>query len=255
MWSHGERLRYYGVPAAALALLAALFLTHGNQALFLLCNGLGTHAVDALWANWTLLGDALVLLVLTLPLVGRYAQMVWGLMLAALLAGLSVWLLKQAFGLPRPPAVLAPDLIHVIGRALKSRSFPSGHTTAAFAYTGVLSLYLRRSWVTAAALVIAVGVGFSRMAVGVHWPMDVAAGAAVGWLCAVAGRAWALRWNWGATRVGQRATALLLWACAVGLLFFFRPDSPLAALLPKVIAVAAMLAAAPAQLRLWRDAA
>jgi membrane-associated phospholipid phosphatase len=252
--SQGEWLRYLGVPGVAALLLAALLLTDGNRAAFLLFNGLGPHA-GALWANWTLLGDALVLMVLALPFVGRRAEMVWALMLTALLAGILVPLLKQVVGAPRPPAVLPPEMIHVIGHAYHSRSFPSGHTTAAFAFAGVLCLYFRHAGVTALLLVIAVGVGVSRMAVGVHWPTDVTAGAALGWLCAVAGRAGARRWRWGAGRAGQRVIALVLIGCAVALLFFFKTDSPLAAPLPKLVAVLAVAAAVPAQRRLWRGAA
>lgn len=250
-----DRLRYFGVPVVALLLLAALLVTHGNRPVFLLFNALGPYTSDALWANWTLLGDALVLMVLALPFVGRRAEMVWALMLTAVLAGVLVPLLKQAVGAPRPPAVLPPELIHVIGRAYHSRSFPSGHSAAAFAYAGVLCLYLRGAGATAAVLVVAVGVAVSRMAVGVHWPVDVTAGAALGWLCALGGRAWARRWQWGAGRVGQRVIAVLLIGCALALLFFLKADSPLAAPLPKLVAVLALLAAAPAQLRLWRGAA
>lgn len=253
--TNGDRLRYYGVPVTALLLLTALALSGGNRPVFLLFNALGPLTGDALWANWTLLGDALVLLVLALPFVGRQAEMVWALMLTALLAGVLVPVLKQVVGAPRPPAVLPADVIHVIGRAYHSRSFPSGHTTAAFAYAGVICLYVRRAGLSAVALVVAVGVGVSRMAVGVHWPVDVTAGAALGWLCALAGRSGVRRWRWGAGRTGQRVIAVLLIACAVALLFFFKPDSPLAATVPKLVAVLALVAAAPAQLRLWRDAA
>ena len=248
----GEWLRRYGVPVTALLLLAVLLATDGNRPLFLLFNSLGVHTGDALWANWTLLGDALVLIVLTLPFVGRRAEVVWALMLAALLAAVAVPMLKHNFAMPRPPAVLPARLIHVIGHAYHSHSFPSGHTTAAFAYAGVLCLYVRHRGATAAALVVALGVGVSRMAVGVHWPLDVTAGAGLGWLCALAGRAGAERWRWGSGRTAQRLISVVLLACAVVLLFFFKPDSPLAAPLPKLVAILSLLGAVPTQLRLWR---
>jgi membrane-associated phospholipid phosphatase len=245
-------LRRYFVPSVALVIALGILVTHSNQAMFLLFNALGPRTGDTLWANWTLFGDALVLLVLSLPFVGQRPALMWALIVTALIAGIVVPLLKSAFGLPRPPAVLASDAIHVIGRAFKSRSFPSGHTTAAFAFAGVLSLYFRGYWVMAVALMIAVGVGISRMAVGVHWPLDVAGGAALGWLCAVAGTYLASRWRWGESLTGQRFIAVLLVLCAVALLFFFRADSPRADLLPKGIAVSFLIAAVPALRRLWR---
>lgn len=245
-------LRRYGLPAVALVLALLIFVTHANRALFLVFNELGSHTGDGLWANWTLLGDALVLLSLSLLFVGRYPGLVWSLLLTALLAGMVVPLLKQVFGLPRPPAVLSPEVLHVIGRAYKSGSFPSGHTAAAFAFAGVLSLYFRSARIMAAAVAVAVGVGVSRMAVGVHWPLDVTAGAAVGWLSAVAGTWSARRWRWGESVTGQRVVAAFLLLCALLLLFSFKADSPRAALLPKGIAIVVLLGALPALGRLWR---
>jgi len=249
---HDVALRRYAVPAVALLLALIILVSRGNQAVFLLFNGLGPHTGDGLWANWTLLGDALVILVLSLPFVGRHPALVWSVILTAVLAGIAVPLLKYAFGLPRPPAVLSPEVIHVIGRAYKSGSFPSGHTAAAFAFAGVLSLYFRSAWVMAATVGIAVGVGVSRMAVGVHWPLDVAGGAVVGWLCAVAGTWTTSRWRWGASLTGQRILAVLLLLCTLALFFFFKADSPRAALLPKGIAIAVLLGSLPGLVRLWR---
>ena len=114
---YGELLRRYLVPGVAMVLLLGVFFTHSNLALFQLFNGLGPVTGDGLWANWTLFGDALVLLVLSLPFVGRRPDLVWTLIVTGLVAGIVVPLLKQVFGLPRPPAVLASDAIHVIGRA------------------------------------------------------------------------------------------------------------------------------------------
>jgi membrane-associated phospholipid phosphatase len=248
----GSPLRKYSVPVVALVLAIGIFFTDSNQVLFLFFNKLGPSTGDTLWANWTVLGDGLVVMVLALPFVGRQPSLVWAMVLTALIAGIVVSLLKQYFGLPRPPAVLASDLIHVIGPAYKSRSFPSGHTAAAFAFAGVMSLYIRSFWVLALTLGLAIGVGISRMAVGVHWPLDVAVGAGLGWLCAVGGRYLAGRWCWGETLTGQRVIAVALIVVAFVLLMFFKADSPRAELLPKGIAVAVLILSAPGLGRFWR---
>lgn len=244
--------RYYAVPALAVLMALGILATHGDKSVFLLFNGLGPLTGDSLWANWTLLGDAWVALALLLLFVGRCPRLVWSVVVTAIIAGIAVPLLKHLFAMPRPPAVLAADMIHIIGPAYKSRSFPSGHTTTAFVLAGALSLYFRRYWITAASVVIAAGVGISRMAVGVHWPLDVTAGAAVGWLCAVAGSYWAARWRWGETLTGQRVIASLLFAATLGLLFYFKADSPLAALLPKEVAILVLIGGMPGLLRVWR---
>ena len=247
--------RYYAVPVLAILLALAILVTHGNKPMFLLINGLGPYTGDSLWANWTLFGDGWVVLALLLPFVGRRPGLVWTAVLAAIIAGIAVPLFKNLFAMPRPPAVLAADLIHIIGPAYKARSFPSGHATTAFVFAGVLSLYFRSYWIMAASVMIASGVAISRMAVGVHWPLDVTTGAALGWLCAVAGAYWATRWRWGESFAGQRVIAALLLLAALDLLFFYKAFSPLAALLPKGVAMVALIAGMPGLMRVWRGRA
>lgn len=61
-----------------------------------------------------------------------------------------------------------------------SPSFPSGHTSNAFATATSLSLAIPKWYVTAPALLWASAVGYSRMHLGVHYPSDVLVGAAIG---------------------------------------------------------------------------
>lgn len=61
-----------------------------------------------------------------------------------------------------------------------SPSFPSGHTSSAFALATSLSLTMPKWYVIAPAYVYESAVGYSRMHLGVHYPSDVLAGAIVG---------------------------------------------------------------------------
>ena len=63
-------------------------------------------------------------------------------------------------------------------------SFPSGHTCAAFAAGMSWMRSLPWRWGRAAAVVLAVCMGLSRLYVGVHYPTDVLVGALIGALCA-----------------------------------------------------------------------
>jgi membrane-associated phospholipid phosphatase len=59
-------------------------------------------------------------------------------------------------------------------------SFPSGHTTSAFAMATSLSLSYKKWYVALPAYLYAGMVGYSRMRLGVHFPSDVLGGMVIG---------------------------------------------------------------------------
>lgn len=187
--------RVWGLPAIALALMFILLASDSNQALFLLLNQSASSLPSGLWANLTAIGDTLVAFSLLLPFVRRRPDMAAAILLATLFTLVYVHGMKFGFGLPRPPAVLDLASFNVIGPALRSGSFPSGHTATAFAMMALLSAYLPNWGRLLPLLLVATLVGTSRIAVGVHWPLDVLAGAAGGWLAGLAGLALASRWQ------------------------------------------------------------
>lgn len=65
-----------------------------------------------------------------------------------------------------------------------SPSFPSGHTSSAFATATSLSLVYPEWYVIVPSFAYAGTVAYSRMHLGVHYPSDVAAGALIGAGCA-----------------------------------------------------------------------
>jgi undecaprenyl-diphosphatase len=109
---------------------------------------------------------------------------------ALLVGGLCVYGIKKMVPRPRPLTDLAPLIdagkvyIHVLGEQLRYRSFPSGHAQTAFTVGTYLSFLLPR-W-TPLFLSLAAAVGFSRIYMGVHFPIDVIAGSLVGGLLGLA---------------------------------------------------------------------
>lgn len=59
-------------------------------------------------------------------------------------------------------------------------SFPSGHTTAAFASATALTLSTKKWYIALPSYIYACGVGYSRMRLGVHFPSDVLGGMVIG---------------------------------------------------------------------------
>ena len=59
-------------------------------------------------------------------------------------------------------------------------SFPSGHTSAAFAFATSLGDAIDRPWPRAGLYALATGTAWARVALEAHWVSDVLAGAAVG---------------------------------------------------------------------------
>jgi undecaprenyl-diphosphatase len=95
-------------------------------------------------------------------------------------------------------AVLLGDLESTVGKLLiprarphyhplikvpTSHSFPSGHSSTSFAAATVIAALSPRLRIPA--FVLAAGIAFSRVYNGVHWPLDVLAGAALGVLIAL----------------------------------------------------------------------
>lgn len=98
-------------------------------------------------------------------------------MLALLLGWfLSDEVLKNLFARPRP-FLTFPDVRILADKPLQF-SFPSGHTTVSFAPAVVF--FLKNRQVGVLSLILAVFIGFSRIYVGVHYPLDVLGGAILG---------------------------------------------------------------------------
>ena len=101
---------------------------------------------------------------------------------AVAIADISAAGLKLVFDRERPSSRYPEPrpLVH----APTDGSFPSGHAATSFAAATVLTFAWPRWW--PAFLLLALAIGFSRVYVGVHYPLDVVGGAVLGILVATA---------------------------------------------------------------------
>lgn len=247
----GERWLLNWAGACAFLGLGLAFICgyHGG---FLRLNALASAHPDWMWSCLTLLGDERSVLALCLSFSLRRPRLLWALILGGLLAILASRGLKELLDAARPPAVLASGSFHLIGPALSQTSFPSGHSVAAALWCGVLIAHTRWIEVRWLLLVLAILVGLSRVAVGVHWPLDVLAGMTIGALAAWLGSRLASRWASPAGWLWVHLIAVGLALLAALSLAIDDGGYPAAAWFGRLIALMALASAAWQYLRAAR---
>jgi undecaprenyl-diphosphatase len=151
------------------------FLTHHSNA-FLAHHDTLEDAVT----GYERLGELLfVLALLLLLLVLRRAAVAAAVSVAAALAAGAV--IARLVDRPRPFVTHAGQ-VHLFARHAADAGFPSDHATAAFAIAAAVFAYERRAGSVLLGLAALLALG--RVAIGVHYPTDVAAGALLGTLVA-----------------------------------------------------------------------
>lgn len=169
-----------------------------DHSLFFVLNGMAhSKAVMAVAENLSDLGrySILLLAAVFLALDGRAAfrKHLLAMLLVMPVAFAVNTGLKRGIDRERPQGyyrdVVARGEVSIqVGEKIAHHAFPSGHTTMAFFAMGYLAWARRRHapW----ALALALGVAWSRVAVGAHFPLDCVAGGALG-----------LLWSWVAWRI------------------------------------------------------
>src|SRR5690625_2836741 len=90
-------------------------------------------------------------------------------------------LLKELFATPRP-FTMDPDVLRSVaaGETAPGNGFPSGHAQSAATFWGIAAIYIRTTWFSVLAVLLIVAISLTRLYLGVHLPIDIVGGLALG---------------------------------------------------------------------------
>jgi undecaprenyl-diphosphatase len=149
-----------------------------NIEIFRFINSHHNPIADAFFLGIWLFGTAYVLIPVLLFLYWRQRWKVPALLIAVAIETVVVHILKHVTAQPRPALVLSG--VHRL-QMLSKGSFPSGDAAIAFTVAFILALE-ERAAVRVALFVYGALIAYERIYLGVHFPLDVTAGAAIGLL-------------------------------------------------------------------------
>lgn len=178
------------VPFVLFGVTAPLWLHWWEPAMFVAINTACMPVAAQVWTGLSLLGNGWGVLGVTAPLLVLAPRLMWAWLCAAPFAIAFARTGKFFLESPRPAAVVDNAQMRIVGEMLHNVSMPSGHTLTAFAVASGIYFALPRAtrWRHAWLLVLALGTGLSRIAVGAHWPGDVAVGTSLGLLAGLLGK-------------------------------------------------------------------
>lgn len=182
---HTNRLFYLG-SFFFIACAALVVVFFSKPAGFIFLNNHHSFGLNVFFVNYTFLGDGIFGLSLAAFFYYRKQKKLALLILVAFVSsGLTAQLLKNIIYAPRPRIYFeASQYIYRLDNFGNSgggaSSFPSGHTTSAFALATVLALWFQKKWLSIVLVIAAALVGYSRIYLAQHFPADVLAGSCIG---------------------------------------------------------------------------
>jgi membrane-associated phospholipid phosphatase len=182
-------LRLWLLPLGLFLVTCPLWLQWFEPAMFIYLNTLCAPVAAPVWTALSLLGNGWGVLGVTAPLLVLAPRLMWAWLCAAPFAIVFARTGKFLLDSPRPAAVVDNAHMRIVGETLHNVAMPSGHTLTAFAVASALYFAIaparraRYAWLW----ILAAGAGLSRIAVGAHWPGDVAVGASLGVLSGLLG--------------------------------------------------------------------
>ena len=203
---------YRGMLFSAYFVLAAVPIGVWNHDVFGLINNANAPWLDSVIGQISGFGDGLVIALMISCVMLFRLRLGMAALIGFIASGLIAQLLKRVFDMPRPPAVI--ENVHVLGAALQSHSFPSGHATSCGVMILLGFLLWKRdqwqAWVFAGLFALA---AYGRIYGGVHFPFDVWVGIGIGLASMSAASHWIMmkpKAEWESSEWAWRIPAVIL---------------------------------------------
>jgi membrane-associated phospholipid phosphatase len=182
----------YGLTVCLCVLILMLYL---KKDIHLSINKLNNSFLDIFFRYFTEFGAFLLIAPIILLLAFKSYRIALTAVSSSLLAMILVQVAKRLIWPVSPrPKVFFESLqeLHLVDNVhLHSwHSFPSGHTTAAFALFMVIALFNKKPYIKVACFIMACLVGYSRMYLSQHFLIDVVAGSFIGAISALVCYLW-----------------------------------------------------------------
>ncbi len=161
--------------------LIILSIYFGKKEFFLLMNNDDGIVADNFFHYWTYLGDGIAWVIVSLIILA-FRKKYFLLLFAAIFISTLLTQITKNYILvaePRPTAAITDiNTIHTVAgvELHKAYSFPSGHTATAFSIYFLACFFFNKKWIIAVGFLYASLVGYSRIYLAQHFPLDVGGG-------------------------------------------------------------------------------
>jgi len=181
-----KQLYYTNLKIAAIItafiaiILIGLTAYLGNQSFFLLLNHDGGKFFDKLFSIITTGGEVIPWIAALIFILIWRKYLLWLLVACFVISTIFTQGIKNLLPeQPRPTKAIANlHLVHTVEGVdlYKVHSFPSGHTSAAFTVFFIACLAIEKRWIIPIGMIYASLVGYSRIYLAEHFPLDVGGG-------------------------------------------------------------------------------
>lgn len=163
----------------------SLFFIFGKKDSFILLNSFHTELLNKFFIYFTYVGDCLFAVITAIVAIIIFRNKPYGLAIffSFSFSGIAAQLIKRLVDSPRPKLYFENGGYDQFIEGVKlhsQNSFPSGHTATAFAMFTVIALFISNKNYQWLLLILAIGVGYSRIYLAQHFLLDVLVGSFIG---------------------------------------------------------------------------